>query len=146
MENNNQHTKNKIELHVFCFWEFYEWSTKAQSKAIEILEQLGRTRLVKAKWSGDSCIANLKRLYKSSVLDKRKLNLIDSNYFMIAIVEELAGNYSFMQTTTSKKYVNTRVVEAKKLLRTFSSTPFAVHSTDDIHEAEYSMWILFGFK
>ena len=146
MENNNQHAKNKFELHVFCLWEFYEWSAKAQSKTIEILESLGKTRLVKAKWSGNSCIANLKRLYKSNIVDKRKLNLIDSNDFAIAIVEEMTTSYSFMQTTTSKKYVNTRVVEAKKLLRTFSSTPFAVHSTDDTYEAEYSMWILFGFK
>ena len=82
----------------------------------------------------------------SNSLDQKKYNLVNSKDFVIAVVETSTNDYDYMQTTTGTKYVNKKIIETKQSLRGLSATPFNVHSSDDSHEAEHSLWILFGFK
>ncbi len=134
----------KVELHVFCIWDYFQWSDDDKREVDNTLNKIGPNISFTALWDKKITEINLCRLYKSKKADRRKLELISNKKFLIVVVEESSLRYEYRQTTKCIKSVNSSILDAKIQLRKFSPNKFGIHSSDDFQESLENCWLLFG--
>ena len=121
---------NKLELHIFCVWEYYALEKSTQLAIDSIIEGVGRYKKYEALWNKKEAQTNLARIYKSSIPDAQKLKIVVNNRFAIFVVEDREPSYSFQETTTCVKEVNTNMLRAKENIRKLTGNKFGAHGTD----------------
>ena len=110
---------------------------------------------VEVTWSEENFHTNAQRLYENLIpsnLPKDQIvsphiSKIGSRVFRVFVVRDSNPHYAYCESVSGAiELSNKKVVDCKRLFRSWISNPYRVHSTNCIHEFYIQAVLLFGLK
>lgn len=134
------------EIQLFILWD------KARNKENEIINEIKNSfsilEIYEICWSKENFKLNLERFYCEKI--RQKIKHTGTGKFLLVTVRDNNPQYRYEETLKGFEYVNSKVLDLKKKLRTIASKGggekkcYAIHSTNDIAEADKNLILLLG--